>query len=67
MAEESSGGAEDIICELIEKSLSARTFGEQKEILQHKKPQPKVGAKTANRQFRDDWYAEKEWLCGSTN
>ena len=40
MAEESSRGAEDIICELIEKSLSAGTVGEQKEILQHKKPQP---------------------------
>ena len=66
MAEESSRGAEDIICELIEKSLSA-TVGEQKEILQHKKPQSKLGARTANRQFQDDWYAKKEWLCGSTN
>ena len=37
MAEESNRGAEDIICELIEKSFSARTVGEQKEILQHKK------------------------------
>ena len=67
MAEESSRGAEDIICELIEKSLSARTVGEQNEILQHKKPQRKLGARTANRQFQDDWYAKKEWLCGSTN
>ena len=67
MAEESSRGAEDIICELIEKSFSARTVGEQKEILQHTKPQPKLGARTANRQFQDDWYAKKDWLCGSTN
>ena len=67
MAEESSRGAENIICELIEKSLSARTAGEQKEIFKHKKPQPKLGARTANRQFQDDWYAKKEWLCGSTN
>ena len=67
MAAESSRGAEDITCELIEKSLSARTVGEQKKILQHKKPQPKLGARTANRQFQDDWYAKKEWLCGSTN
>ena len=67
MAEESSRGTEDIICELIEKSFSARTVGEQKEILQHKKPQPKLGARTANRQIQDDWYAKREWLCGSTN
>ena len=67
MAEESSRGAEDIIFELIEKSFSARTVGEQKEILQHKKPQPKLGARTANPQFQDDWYAKKEWLCGSRN
>ena len=55
------------MCKLIEKSLSARTVGEQKEVLQHKKPQPKLGPRTANRQFQDDWYAKKEWLCGSTN
>ena len=67
MAEESSRGAEDIICELIEKSVSTRTVGEQKEILQHKMLQPKLGVRTANRQFQDDWYAKKEWLCGSTN
>jgi len=67
MAEERSRGAEDIICELIEKSLSARTVGEQKEILQHKKPQPKLGARTANCQFQDDWCVKKEWLCDSTN
>jgi len=58
MAEESSRRADDI-CELKEKSLSARTVGEQKKILQHKKPQPKLGARTANRQFQDDWYAKK--------
>ena len=52
MAEESNRGAEDIICELIEKSLSARTVGAQKEILQHKKPQPKLGARTANCQLQ---------------
>ena len=52
MAEESSRGAEDIICVPIEKSLSARTVGEQKEILQHKKPQPKLGARTTNASFR---------------
>ena len=67
MAEKSSRGAEDIICELIEKSLCARTVGEQKEILQHKKPRPQLGARTANRQFQENWYAKKEWLCGSTN
>ena len=67
MAEESSRKAEDIICELIEKSVSARTVGEQSEILQHKKPQPKLGARTAKRQFQDDWYTKKEWLCGSPN
>ena len=67
MAEEGSQGAEDIICELIEKLFSAIPVGEQKEILHHKKPQPKLGARTANRQFQDDWYAKKEWLCGSTN
>ena len=67
MAEESSREAEDIICELIEKSFSARTVGEQKEIFKHKKLQPKLGARTANRQFQDGWYAEKEWFCGSTN
>jgi len=67
MAVETSRGAEDIICELIEKSFSARTVGEQKEILQHKKPQPKLGPRTANRQFQDACYAKKEWLCGSTN
>ena len=67
MAEESSRGAEDIIYELIEQSLSARTVGAQKEILQHKKPQPKQGARTANREFPDDWYAKKQWLCGSTS
>ena len=49
MAEERSRGAEDIICELIEKSFSAKTVGEQKEILQHKKPQPKLGPRIANR------------------
>ena len=54
MAEEGSQGAEDIICELIEKSFSAIPVGEQKEILHHKKPQPKLGARTANRQFQDD-------------
>ena len=48
---ETSRGAEDIICELIEKSFSARTVGEQKEILQQKQPQPKLGPRTANRQF----------------
>ena len=58
MAEESSRGAEDSISELIGKSLSARTVGEQKELLQHKKPQPKLGARTANRQFQDDWHAK---------
>ena len=52
MAEESSRGAEDIISELIEKSFSARTVGEQKEFLQHKKPQPKLGARTANARFK---------------
>ena len=67
MAEESSRGAEDIICELIEKPFSVRTVGEQKEILQHKKPQPKLGPRTADHQFQGDWYAKKEWLCGSTN
>ena len=60
MAEKSSRGAEDIICELIEKSFSARTVGEQKEILQHKKPQPKLGDRTANRQFQDAWCAKKK-------
>ena len=66
MTKEGSQGAEGIICELIEKSFSARTVGEQKENLQHKKTQPKLGARTANHQFQDDWYAKKEWLCGST-
>ena len=55
MAEERSRVDEDIICERIEKSFSGRTVGEQKEIFQHKKPQPKLGPKTANRQFQDDW------------
>ena len=55
MAVETSRGAEDIICELVEKSFSGRTVGEQKEIFQHKKPQPKLGPRTANRQFQDDW------------
>ena len=50
MAEERSRGAEYIICEGIEKSFSARTAGEQKEILQHKKPQPKLGHRIVNRQ-----------------
>ena len=67
MAVETSQGAEDIFCELIEISFSARTVGEQKEILQHKKPQPKLGHRTANRQSQDKWYAKNEWLCGSTN
>ena len=67
MAVETSRGAEDIICELKEKSFSARTVDEQKEILQHKKSQPKLGPRTANRQFQDGWYAKKEWLCGSAN
>ena len=67
MAKERSRGAEYIICELIKKSFSARTVGEQKEILQHKKPRPKLGPRIANRQFQDGWYAKKEWLCGSTN
>ena len=67
MAVETSRVAEDIICELIEKSFSARTVGEQKEILQHKKPQPKLGPRTVNRQFKDACYAKKEWLCGLTN
>ena len=62
MAVETSRGAEDIMCELIEKSFSARTVGEQKEILQHKKPQPKLGARTANRQFQENWYAMALWL-----
>ena len=51
----------------MEKSFSVRTVGEQKEILQHKKPKPKLGARTANRQFQDEWYAKKEWLCGTPN
>ena len=62
MAVETSRGAEDIICELIEKSFSARTVGEQKEILQHKKPQPQLGPRNANRQFQDAWYAMALWL-----
>ena len=67
MAVETSRGPEDIICELIEKSFSARTVGEQKEILQQKKPQPKLRARTPNRRFQYDWYMKKEWLCGSRN
>ena len=67
MAVETSRGAEDIICELVEKSFSGRTVGEQKEILQHKKLQPKLGPRAATRQFQDACYAKKEWLCGSTN
>ena len=63
MAAETSRGAEDIICELIEKSFSARTVGEQKEILQHKKPQPKLGPRTANRQFQDDWHAKNGFVA----
>ena len=57
MAVETSRGAENIICELIENSFSARTVGEQ-EILQHKRLQPKLGPRTANRQFQDGWYAK---------
>ena len=60
MAGESSRGAEDISCELIEKPLNARIVGEQKELLQHKKLQPKLGARTANPHFQDDWYVKKE-------
>ena len=58
---------EDIISQLLEKSFAARTVGEQKDILQHKKPLPRLRVRTGRWIFQEEWYAKKEWLCGSSN
>ena len=56
---------QDVISELLDKSFAARTVCKQKVILQHKKPLPMLRVRTGNRIFKREWYANKEWLCGS--
>ena len=56
---------QDVISQLLEKSFAARTVCEQKNILQHEKPLPKLRVGTGNRIFQRELYAKKEWICGS--
>ena len=53
---------QDVISELLDKSFAVRTVCEQKDILQHKKPLPRVRVRSGNRIFQGEWYAKKEWL-----
>jgi hypothetical protein len=55
----------DIISQLLIKSFGARNVSDQKEIVQHHRPVPKLNLKTCNRVFQEEWYVRKEWLCGS--
>ena len=56
---------QDVISELLDKPLAARTVCEQINILQYKKPLPRLRVRTGIRIFNGEWYAKKEWLCGS--
>ena len=56
---------QDVISELLGKSFAARTVCEQKDILQHKKPLPRMRVRSGNRIFQGEWYANRELLCGS--
>ena len=56
---------QDLTSDLLDKSFAARTVCEQKDILQHKKPLPRLRVRTGNRRFKGEWYAKKEWLYGS--
>ena len=53
---------QDVISDLLGKSFAARTFCEQNDILQHKKPLPRVRVRSGNRIFQEKWYGKKEWL-----
>ena len=53
---------QDVISELLEKSLAARTVCEQRDISQHNKPLPILRVRTGYRIFQEEWYAKKEWL-----
>ena len=50
---------QDVISDLLGKSFAARTFCEQKDILQHKKPLPRMRVRSGNRIFQEKWYAKK--------
>ena len=49
----------DLISELLDKSFAVRPVCEQKDILQHKKPLPRLRVRTGNRIFQGEWYAKK--------
>ena len=56
---------EDIVSSLLVKPFSSRGLAERKIIIQEGRPQPKLGIKTKDRVFQDEWYSKKDWLCGS--
>ena len=43
---------QDVISQLLDKSFAARTVCEQGDILQHKKPLPRLRVRTGNRIFQ---------------
>ena len=56
---------QDVISDLLDKSFAARTVCELKDILQHKKPLPRLRVRNGNCIFQREWYAKKELLCRS--
>ena len=51
---------EDIVSSLLVKPFSSRGLAERKIITQEGRPQPKLGIKTKDRVFQDEWYSKKD-------
>ena len=58
-------GDRDLVSQLLKKPFAARNVAEQKLIVQQPRPVPNLKMKTKDRVFQFDWYAKKDWLCGS--
>ena len=55
----------DTVSNLLRKSLTSRNVAEQKLMVREPRPMPQLQLKTGLRMFQGEWYAKKDWLCGS--
>ena len=55
----------DVVVQLLQRPFGSRSVADQKLTVQQPRPMPDLKIKTGDRSFQMEWYAKKDWLCGS--
>ena len=55
----------DVVVQLLQRPFGSRSVADQKLTVQQPRPLPDLKIKTGDRSFQMEWYAKKDWLCGS--